>query len=90
MCISLATLLAGCIWVWKSFKRRGYFNTTDSFEKITKIDAIAFDKTGTITNGQLTVHDLLGDKENIKYIYNLEKLSAHPIARSIHHYFANC
>lgn len=88
--LGLATPLAVAVGFGKALKEGVIFNTTDAFEKITKIDAIAFDKTGTITNGQLTVHDLLGDEENIKYIYNLEKLSAHPIARSIHHYFANC
>ncbi|GAA6237941.1 MAG: hypothetical protein SPLM_00660 [Spiroplasma phoeniceum] len=88
--LGLATPLAVAVGFGKALKEGVIFNNTDAFEKITKIDVIAFDKTGTITNGQLTVHDLLGAKENIKYIYNLEKLSAHPIAKSIQHYFVNC
>ncbi|AXF95375.1 HAD-IC family P-type ATPase [Spiroplasma phoeniceum] len=88
--LGLATPLAVAVGFGKSLKEGVIFNNTDAFEKITKIDAIAFDKTGTITNGQLTVHYLLGAKENIKYIYNLEKLSAHPIEKSIQHYFVNC
>ncbi|WHQ36665.1 cation-translocating P-type ATPase [Spiroplasma sp. SV19] len=85
--LGLATPLAVAVGFGKALKEGVIFNNTNAFEKINKIDAIAFDKTGTITTGELTVHQFLGDQVNSKYIYHLEKLSAHPIAKSIVNFF---
>ncbi|MET3617482.1 Cd2+/Zn2+-exporting ATPase [Peptoniphilus olsenii] len=59
----------------------------NSVEALTDIDAIAFDKTGTITKGKLTVDDILelnANKEEILEIAAIgEKYSTHPIAKAI-------
>ncbi|WP_368486811.1 heavy metal translocating P-type ATPase [Spiroplasma sp. DGKH1] len=81
--LGIATPLATAIGTSKAVKEGIIFNNAQVFEKITKIDAIAFDKTGTITTGELTVSKILGDRKNYPYIYNLELLSNHPIAKSI-------
>ena len=85
--LGLATPLAVAVGFGKALKEGVIFNNTSAFEKINKIDAIAFDKTGTITTGELTVQQFLGDHTNSKYLYHLEKLSAHPIAKSIVNFF---
>ncbi|KAF0851395.1 MAG: cation-translocating P-type ATPase [Spiroplasma poulsonii] len=87
--LGLATPLAVAVGFGKALKEGVVFNNTSAFEKINKINAVAFDKTGTITTGELTVQQFLGDHANSKYIYHLEKLSAHPIAKSIVNFFPN-
>ncbi|AGM26143.1 copper transporter ATPase [Spiroplasma syrphidicola EA-1] len=85
--LGLATPLAVAVGFGKAIKEGIIFNNTSAFEKINKIDAIAFDKTGTITTGVLTVEKIIGSVENYRFIYQLEKLSAHPIAKSIIAFF---
>ncbi|WP_368486695.1 heavy metal translocating P-type ATPase [Spiroplasma sp. DGKH1] len=86
--LGIATPLAVAIGTNKAVKEGVLFNNAEVFEKITKLDAIAFDKTGTITTGELTIKRILGPVDNYPYIYNLEKLSSHPIAKSIIRYFS--
>ena len=81
--LGIATLLATAIGTSKTVKEDIIFNNAQVFEKITKINAIDFDKTRTITTGELTVNKILGDVKNYPYIYNLELLSNHQIAKSI-------
>lgn len=56
-------------------------------EKLAKTDAIAFDKTGTITKGIFevtTIHNSnISEKELLKIAAHCESLSTHPIAKSI-------
>ncbi len=60
-----------------------------SLEKIQQIQAIAFDKTGTITTGQLKVLNWpsqMTEEEQLKIancVYHLEKKSHHPIALAL-------
>ncbi len=60
---------------------------SESLEKVHKITAIAFDKTGTITKGEPEVQDfevLYGDKSEVLNIaLALESYSEHPLAKSI-------
>lgn len=59
----------------------------ESLEKMHKITAVAFDKTGTITKGQPEVQEwvLVSDQstELLSIAYNLEVKSEHPLAKSI-------
>lgn len=56
-------------------------------EKLAKTDAIAFDKTGTITKGIFevtTIHNSnISEEELLKIAAHCESLSTHPIAKSI-------
>ena len=61
---------------------------TKHIENLSKTTAICFDKTGTITTGKLQIDSikLTGicyEEEIIKYLYNLERLSNHPIASAV-------
>jgi Cu+-exporting ATPase len=59
----------------------------DTLENSAKIDAVAFDKTGTITEGKPLVDDIISfdssNEEVLKLIASLEKNSTHPIAKAI-------
>ena len=56
-------------------------------QNLSNIDAIIFDKTGTLTKGVFEVNyiDVEEDKKEqvLNYLYNIEKYSIHPIAKSI-------
>ncbi len=55
-------------------------------EKVERIDAIAFDKTGTITVGKPEISTIVGfdieEKDVFRIAYSLEKNSEHPLAES--------
>lgn len=58
------------------------------FEELKAADVLLSDKTGTLTTGEFKVKDVEFltnyDKERaLDYIYNIEKMSTHPIARGI-------
>ena len=61
------------------------------FDDINKIDKVFLDKTGTITEGKFKVNSVYENLKDIdmnldeiyKYVYNIEKSSNHPIAKSI-------
>ncbi len=61
---------------------------TMHIEKLSKIKKVALDKTGTITTGKMKIskiETLNGFDENtvLKYMYNLERLSNHPISTAV-------
>lgn len=54
-----------------------------------KITAVVLDKTGTVTKGTPTVTDVIspdGTEFPISYVYAIEKLSEHPLAKAICQY----
>ena len=60
----------------------------DVFEKVNKIDTIAFDKTGTITKGELQVEKIFAlgthtDDEVLQLAASLEVHSSHPVSDAI-------
>ncbi|MFV0498981.1 MAG: heavy metal translocating P-type ATPase [Bacilli bacterium] len=58
-------------------------------QAVTKISSIVFDKTGTITKGRFTVTDFktkINENEFFNIVYNVEKYSNHPIAKSVTDY----
>ena len=60
-----------------------------AFETLRSIDAICFDKTGTITEGKLSVDKLFapdGEEELLHYAASLEQNSEHSIAQAIVRY----
>ena len=53
-------------------------------EALSKIKAVALDKTGTITTGEFTVHEVTGNRQEVlATAASLEAVSNHPIALSI-------
>jgi Cu+-exporting ATPase len=52
-------------------------------ESTRKIDTIVLDKTGTVTQGKMTVEDVVGAADTLAYAAALESRSEHPIAQAI-------
>lgn len=64
------------------------FKNAVSLEQTGKMQIVALDKTGTITNGESRVTDLVPadgvpEKDLLYYAYALERHSEHPLAKSI-------
>lgn len=84
--LGMATPLAIAVGLSRAVKTGVIFSKTEAFEKINKIDIIAFDKTGTITNGKLTITNIFGDQKLIPLAIKIESFSSHPIALAFNKY----
>ena len=89
--LGLASPMAVVIGVGRSAESGILFNNVEAIEKMNKIDTICFDKTGTLTEGEMKVKDVklfgqLDETELLKNVFSIEKLSNHPIAKSITNY----
>jgi Cu+-exporting ATPase len=63
----------------------------EALERLTKVDTIVLDKTGTITQGQPSVTDVvvtgeIARNELVKMVASVERLSEHPLAAAIVRY----
>lgn len=56
---------------------------TSSIEELSKLSAVALDKTGTLTKGELTVTSVEGGDEVLRLAAYAESRSTHPIAKAI-------
>ncbi len=96
MLIGLATLIVSCPCTFglamplaraaglSTALNRGIIMTSpDVFEKPQRFDMVAFDKTGTLSSGDMIISDLIGPPETAKLAAAAERLSAHPIAEAI-------
>lgn len=86
--LGLATPTAIMVGTGIGAQRGILIKNAESLEMMHKIDAIIFDKTGTITEGKprLTDFELLGKanlKETLSMAYSLEGNSEHPLAKAI-------
>jgi len=70
-----------------------YLKKNEVVEKLSKIDTIVFDKTGTITQSDLHEIEFVGDKilseQVLILIYSLSKHSTHTLSVSITNYLKN-
>ena len=86
--LGLATPVAIMVGNGMGAKNGILFKTAVSLEEAGKIQIVALDKTGTITNGQPEVTDILPaegitEKELLILAYALEKKSEHPLAKAV-------
>lgn len=89
--LGLATPLSILVATNRASKKAIYFKSGESLESLSKIDVVVFDKTGTITNGNLEVvnfidKNMLDSNNLLSYIYALEHKSEHIIAKAITNY----
>lgn len=90
--LGLATPIATVMASYMGVKHGVLFKSGASLETLNKITTIALDKTGTITNGKLSVEEInttLDLQEFLKIAYSIEKQSNHPIAQAITEYAKN-
>lgn len=67
-----------------------YIKNTDVIEKLSQVDTIVFDKTGTITNPNTSRTEYSGRKltaEEESAVYSLSRQSTHPLSNAISGYF---
>ncbi len=87
--LGIASPLASLIGISKGAKNGIIFNNSEVFEKIKRINKVVFDKTGTLTTGNLKVSKIIGSTNNLNKIYEMEKISFHPLAKAIVNYCIN-
>lgn len=87
--LGLATPTAIMVGVGKGAEMGILIKDSDSLELASKINAVVFDKTGTITEGKPKVNEILwliADEEiteNKTILNSIEHLSEHPLASSV-------
>ena len=90
--LGLATPTAIIVGVGKGAENGILIKNAQSLEKLSSVNTIVFDKTGTITKGKPVVTDIIplatnNSQPTTKYILQLaasiEKLSEHPLAQAI-------
>ena len=86
--LGLATPVAIMVGNGIGAKNGILFKTSEALETTGRIQIIALDKTGTITEGRPVVTDVLpaagvSEEELLQTAYSLERKSEHPLARAI-------
>lgn len=83
--LGLATPVAIMVGNGKGAKNGILFKTAQSLEICGKMDVVCLDKTGTITEGNPSVTDILSDNENklLKAAYAVEVKSEHPLSKAV-------
>ena len=89
--LGLATPVAIMVGNGVGAKNGILFKTAVSLEEAGKVDIVALDKTGTITQGEPKVTDIfpadgISEKELLEAAFALEKKSEHPLAKAIVEY----
>ncbi len=85
--LGLATPVAVMVGSGVGAKNGILFKTAASLEEIGRVDSVALDKTGTVTEGHPAVTDVIpynvGEDELIILAASLEKRSEHPLAEAV-------
>lgn len=83
--LGLATPCAIMIGTGKGAENGILFKDATALENLGKCNTIVFDKTGTITQGEMFVTDIKGDAD-LDIIYTIENVSDHPLSAAICNY----
>ncbi len=85
--MGLATPAALAVGMGRAARNGILYTQPASMELFASIKQMVFDKTGTLTTGKFKIAGFnaegLNDDEFKKIVYSLEKMSSHPIAKSI-------
>ncbi len=84
--LGLATPTSIMVGTGKAAEAGILFKGGEQLETAYKVDAVVFDKTGTITQGRPQVTDIYGDAQHLSEAIALEKQSEHPLAQSFVQY----
>lgn len=90
--LGLATPVAVMVGNGRAAKNGILFKTASALEEAGRIQIVALDKTGTITQGKPSVTDVIpigcNEEALLSLAYSLEKKSEHPLAFAINEYCA--
>ena len=85
--LGLATPVAIMVGSGVGAKNGILFKTAVSFEETGRVNIVALDKTGTLTEGKPEVTDIIAEEINeselLQIAYSLEKKSEHPLAKAV-------
>lgn len=81
--LGLATPLAIVNGIGRAARRGILIKGGDVVEKLNKPGIVLLDKTGTITEGRVTLHEWTGDDALRPIVAALERTSSHPVARAL-------
>ncbi|WP_461180293.1 heavy metal translocating P-type ATPase [Virgibacillus kimchii] len=81
--LGLATPTSIMVGTGKSAENGILFKGGEHLEQTHKLNAIVFDKTGTITKGKPEVTNFTGDHNTLQLLASAEKGSEHPLAEAI-------
>ena len=84
--LGLATPVTIMVGTGKGAENGILFKSAESLETLHLVDTVVFDKTGTITKGNISVTDiysLIDEKELLKIAGSIEKSSEHPLGEAI-------
>lgn len=83
--LGLATPCAIMIGTGKGAENGILFKDASALENLGKCNTIVFDKTGTITKGEMFVTDV-SDEQYLDIIYTIENISDHPLSTAVCNY----
>ncbi len=85
--LALATPTAIAAAIGRASMDGALIKSGESLERLSKVDTICIDKTGTLTTGEAVVEKVLSiglpEKEFLRYMGSCERYSDHPLARAI-------
>ena len=81
--LGMATPLAMAIASGRAARKGIFIKSDEAIQQLTEVDTVVLDKTGTLTNGSLTLIDYKGDHEAVQLAARLESHSNHPIAQAL-------
>lgn len=87
--LGLATPTAIIVGVGKGAGHGILIRNAEALEKLSRVDTVVFDKTGTITKGRPEVTDIISldtswtDRDILRVSASVEKLSEHPLADAV-------
>lgn len=86
--LGLATPVAIMVGSGKGAKNGILFKTAESLEITGKSQIVCFDKTGTVTNGNPVVTDVVADdvEKLLHFAYSVEAKSEHPLSKAVNNY----
>ncbi|MBR6789178.1 MAG: heavy metal translocating P-type ATPase [Clostridia bacterium] len=84
--LGLATPVAITVGVGRTAKEGVLTRSAEALENAQKVTLVAFDKTGTVTEGKPRVIDYAGDSAHLPAVASIEKLSSHPLSLAITEY----
>ena len=81
--LGMATPLALAVATGQAAQTGIFIKSEITIEQCRDVDAIVLDKTGTLTEGQLSLLDTHGSERAVQYAAALETQSTHPIAQAL-------
>jgi Cu+-exporting ATPase len=81
--LGLATPTALLVGTGRAAQLGVVIRTAEVLESTRRVSTVVLDKTGTLTRGEMTVHERAGDERALAMAAALEASSEHPIARAV-------